>query len=158
VTTPPRLKHVSILWVGTDGAEELARLHARLFSPAWDMASFKLLLDHPGSIALTARTGEPPETAGFILGRLVADEAEILTLGVCESWQRRGIGRQLVEALCRAAKKAEARRLHLEVAAGNAIAIRLYKSLGFEDIGRRKGYYERPGAAPEDAINLSLAL
>ena len=158
MTKPATVEHVSILWVGADGAEELARLHAPLFSPAWDMASFKLLLDHPGSIAFTARIGEPPETAGFILGRLAADDAEILTLGVCEAWQRRGIGRRLVEALCRAARKAEARRLHLEVAASNAIALRLYKRLGFEEIGHRQGYYERPGAPPEDAINLSLAL
>jgi ribosomal-protein-alanine N-acetyltransferase len=116
------------------------------------------LLDHPGSTAFIARAGEPLATAGFILGRLIADEAEILTLGVCESWQRRGIGQRLVEALGRAARKAEARRLYLEVAASNATAIRLYQKLGFAEIGRRKDYYERPGNPPEDAINLALAL
>ena len=73
----------------------------------------------------------PPATAGFILGRLIADEAEILTLGVCENRQRRGIGQRLVEALGRAARKAEARRLYLEVAASNATALRLYQKLGF---------------------------
>lgn len=151
-------RHVSILWAGTEAAEELARLHAPLFSPAWDAASFKTLLDHPGSTAFIARAGEPPATAGFILGRLIADEAEILTLGISESWQRRGIGLRLVEALGRAARKAEARRLYLEVAASNATALRLYQRLGFAEVGRRKGYYERPGNPPEDAINLSLAL
>ena len=63
-----------------------------------------------------------------------------------------------MEAFSRAVRKAEARRLHLEVAATNAAALGLYKRLGFEEIGRRKGYYDRPGAPPEDAINLSLAL
>ena len=158
MTKTGAVEHVSILWAGVDSAEELARLHAPLFSPAWDAASFRLLLDHPGSTAFMARAGEPLATAGFILGRLIADEAEILTLGVCENWQRRGIGQRLVEALGRAAKKAEARRLYLEVAAGNATALRLYQKLGFAEIGRRKGYYEHPGNAPEDAINLSLAL
>jgi ribosomal-protein-alanine N-acetyltransferase len=158
VTSPGTAKHVSILWAGVECVEELARLHAPLFSPAWDAASFKALLDHPGSTAFIARAGEPLATAGFILGRLIADEAEILTLGVCESWQRRGIGQRLVEALGRAARKAEARRLYLEVAASNATALRLYQKLGFAEIGRRKDYYERPGNPPEDAINLALAL
>ena len=158
MTSPDTAKHVNILWAGVECAEELARLHAPLFSPAWDAVSFKALLDHPGSTAFIARTGEPLATAGFILGRLIADEAEILTLGVCESWQRRGIGQRLVEALGRAARKAEARRLYLEVAASNATALRLYQKLGFAEIGRRKDYYEHPGNPPEDAINLALAL
>jgi [ribosomal protein S18]-alanine N-acetyltransferase len=158
VTKPGSVEHVSILWAGTECAGELERLHAPLFSPAWDAVTFKMLLDHPGSTAFIARAGEPLETMGFILGRLTADEAEILTLGVCESWQRRGIGRRLAEAFSRAVRRAEGRRLHLEVAATNTSALRLYRGLGFEEIGRRKGYYDRPGALPEDAINLSLAL
>ena len=152
------LKHVSILWAGTDHAEELARLHAPLFGSAWDAASLMQRLSHPGCTAFVARVGQPPQTVGFIVGQLAADEAEILTLGVSKEWQRRGIGRRLVEALGRAAGKAEARRLYLEVAAGNAAALALYKRLGFEECGRRKGYYVRQGAAAEDAVNLSLAL
>lgn len=158
MTNTGPLAHVSLLWAGPHDAEELARLHGPLFSPAWSADSFKSLLDHPGSTAFLARAGEPLQTTGFILGRLVADEAEILTLGVCADWQQKGIGRRLVEALCRAAKKAEARRLHLEVAAGNVPALRLYRRLGFHEAGRRKGYYERQGAPPEDAINLALPL
>lgn len=158
MTKPGPAAHVSILWAGTEYAGELERLHAPLFSPAWDAASFKLLLDHPGSTAFTARAGEPLETIGFVVGRLVADEAEILTLGVCKTWQRRGVGRRLAEAFSRAVRKAEARRLHLEVAATNVAALGLYKRLGFEEIGRRKGYYDRPGTPPDDAINLSLVL
>jgi [ribosomal protein S18]-alanine N-acetyltransferase len=151
-------KHASILWAGPDQAEELARLHAPLFDQPWNVASFHELLAHPGATSFLARTGSPPETAGFILGRLAADEAEILTVGVCKDWQRMGIGRRLVEAMARAAKKAEAHRLHLEVSVTNAPALLLYKRLGFQECGRRKSYYERPGAAPEDAINLALPL
>jgi ribosomal-protein-alanine N-acetyltransferase len=155
---PGSVEHISILWAGPEHAGELGRLHAPLFSPAWDAASFKLLLDHPGSTAFVARAGEPLESVGFIVGRLAADEAEILTLGVCNAWQRRGIGRRLAEAFSRAVTKAEARRLHLEVAATNVAALGFYKRLGFEEIGRRKGYYDRPNAPSDDAINLSLAL
>ena len=151
-------ERISILWAGPDSAEELARLHVPLFRPAWDAASFKDLLDHPGSTAFMARAGEPLETAGFILGRLAADEAEILTLGVSPNWQRRGIGQRLVKTLGRTARKAEVRRLHLEVAASNTAALGLYRRLGFAETGRRKDYYERSGEPPEDAITLTLML
>ena len=158
MTGAGKIEHVSILWAGTDRADELALLHAPLFPAGWNAAAFRQLLDHPGSTAFIARAGEPLETTGFVVGRLIADEAEILTLGVRETWQRRGIGRRLVEAFCRAAAKAEARRLYLEVAADNATALRLYQRLGFAESGRRKAYYERPGMPSEDAIILSLAL
>jgi ribosomal-protein-alanine N-acetyltransferase len=153
-------KHVSILWASPENAGDLADLHGRLFPEAWDAASFQKLLAHPGSTAFLARIGQPPkaEMVGFILGQLAADEAEILTLGVRADRQRHGIARRLVEALGRAARKAEARRLHLEVGERNAAALALYRKLGFEETGRRKGYYQHKGQPAEDAVTLSLAL
>jgi [ribosomal protein S18]-alanine N-acetyltransferase len=151
-------RHVSILWASPEHAAELANLHTGLFDAPWDAAAFTSLLSHPGSTAFLARVGAPPQTAGFILGQLAADEAEILTLGVGKGSQRNGIGKRLVEALARAAKRAEARRLFLEVAADNAPALALYKGLGFAEVGRRKGYYERTGAPPQDALSLALTL
>ena len=151
-------KHVSILWAAPEHAEELAKLHAGLFEAPWDAAAFLNLLNHPGSTAFLARVGTPPQTVGFVLGQLAADEAEILTFGVGKDSQRHGIGRKLVEALARAAKKAEARRLFLEVAADNIPALVLYKKLGFQEVGRRKGYYQRAGAPSEDALTLALTL
>ena len=58
-----------------------------------------------------------------------------------------------MEALVRAAKRADARRLFLEVGHSNSGAIALYKGLGFKETGRRKGYYQRSGAEPEDALD-----
>ena len=151
-------KHVSILWAAPEHAEELAKLHSGLFDPAWDAAALVNLLSHPGSTAFLARVGTPPQSVGFVLGQLAADEAEVLTLGVSKDCQRHGIGRRLIEALCRAAKKAEARRLFLEVAADNIPALVLYKKLGFQKAGRRKGYYQRADAPSEDALTLALTL
>jgi ribosomal-protein-alanine N-acetyltransferase len=151
-------RRLSILWASPEDAAELARLHAGLFEKAWDAESFARLLDHPASTSFLARVGEPAEAAGFIVSRLAADEAEILTLGVRKDRQRHGIGRRLVEAMGRAAKKAEARRLFLEVGQGNAAALALYEGLGFREVGRRRGYYEHPGAPPEDALVLALSL
>lgn len=159
MTSPVDYKHVSILWASPEHAAELAELHARLFPQPWDAASFQRLLAHPGSTAFLARIGQPKaETVGFVLGQLAADETEILTLGVRADRQRHGIASRLVEALARAAKKAEARRLHLEVGQGNAPALALYKKLGFQESGRRKGYYEQPGRPAEDAVALTLVL
>jgi ribosomal-protein-alanine N-acetyltransferase len=151
-------RYVSILWAAPEHADELAKLHAGLFDDVWDAASFQRLLGHPGSTAFLARVGQPSETAGFILGQVATDEAEILTLGVLKNRQRHGIGSRLVEAMSRAAKKAEARRLYLEVGASNTAALALYKKLGFAESGRRKAYDQHAGGAPEDALMLSLAL
>lgn len=158
MTKPIDYRHISILWAAPEHAAELAQLHGGLFPEAWDATSIQNLLAHPGSTAFIARVGQPPGTAGFILGQVAADEAEILSLGVHPDHQRHGIALRLIEALGRAAKKAEARRLHLEVGQGNTAALALYRRLGFEETGGRKGYYERPGAAPEDAVTLALAL
>src|SRR5262249_49964957 len=158
MTNPIDYKHVSILWAGSDNAAELADLHRGLFDKPWDGAAFQGLLAHPGATAFIARLSSPIEMVGFVVGQLAADEAEILTLGVRTDRQRHGIGRKLVEALARASKKAEVRRLFLEVATDNTAALGLYKSLGFQEAGRRKGYYERPGGVAEDALTLALNL
>ncbi|MFX4921938.1 GNAT family N-acetyltransferase, partial [Acinetobacter baumannii] len=72
---------------------------------------------------------------GFIIAQIPGDEAEILSVGVIDRWQRSGLGRRLVEALIRAAQRAEARRIFLEVAVDNEPALRLYQSLDFERVG-----------------------
>ena len=152
------LKHVSVLWAGVDHAEDVAACHRGLFAEAWDKATFEGLLSDPTSTSLIARHGNPQETIGFLIGRLAADEAEILTFGVTADWQRHGVGRRLVEGMARAAKRAEAKRIFLEVAADNLPATVLYSRMGFRETGRRKGYYVRAGQPPVDALVLSMGL
>lgn len=154
---------VSILRAEIGRAGDLARLHSGLFDTAWDAASFAQLLADPCTVAFVAHgearhAGEAPALAGFIVGRVAADEVEILTVGVARDRQRLGIGRGLVEALALAAGERGARHLHLEVAAGNAAARALYDRLGFAEKGRRRGYYKRADAPAEDALNLSLPI
>jgi [ribosomal protein S18]-alanine N-acetyltransferase len=155
-------RYVSLLWAEPDAAREIAGMHAELFTPAWDEQSVRGLLVDPCSNALVARvrlreTG-PTVPAGFAIGRAVADEAEILTIGVSALFQRRGIGRRLLVGLSRALKSAGAERLFLEVAADNVAACGLYSSLDFKEVGRRAGYYERPEGACADALTLSRNL
>lgn len=73
-------------------------------------------------------------------------------------WQRAGLGKKLVEAIIRAVRRGEAKRLFLEVAADNAGGIALYKALGFKETGRRKGYYERASGPPANALLYAIDL
>lgn len=160
MTVPPvDPKFISLLWAGPDQAAEIARLHGQLFSPAWSEESVFAMLDHPASTAFLAVYSGPPRTSiGFVLAQLAADEAEILSIGVLPDWQRQGIGRRLVDGVARAVQRAEAKSLYLEVAADNDAALSLYSRAGFLGTGLRRGYYERPGSAPVDAVTLALRL
>lgn len=152
-------KYVSLLWAGPEKAAEIAGLHATLFSPPWTEESIHTSLDHPASTAFVAVVGAPPKQCiGFVLGQLVADQAEILSIGVAKEWQKKGIGGLLVGALARAAQRAEAKTLFLDVAADNDAALELYRKAGFLGTGLRRGYYERPGAEAVDALTLALRL
>jgi [ribosomal protein S18]-alanine N-acetyltransferase len=79
-------------------------------------------------------------------------------VGVVPDWQRRGIGAHLIGAFGRAAFRAGATRLFLEVAEDNVAAFKLYSSIGCTEVGRRKGYYQREGAEAVDAIVMSKPL
>ena len=158
VTPFRNVKLVSLLWAAPERAEEISKLHLRVFNPGWDEAAVKNLLEHPASTSLVAITGDPKIVTGFVIGQLAADEAEILSIGVAPDWQRAGLGKKLVEGLARAAKRGEARRLFLDVAEDNVAALALYAALGFKETGRRKRYYERPGGLAIDALTFALAL
>jgi len=151
-------RRISLLWAAPERAAAIAELHALVFDDPWSAASIQTLLEDAGATSLLAQGGAPPRPVGFVLGRIAADEAEILTLGVAPWARRIGIGRRMVEGLVRAAKRAEARRLHLEVAEDNQPARALYRRLGFAEVGRRKAYYARGGRPPGDALLLVLDL
>ncbi len=151
-------KLVSLLWASPERAEEIAAMHARLFDPAWDQESVARLLDGPAATAFIAQLAQPRVAVGFIIGQVAADQAEILTVGVAPELQRRGLGQLLVNGLIRAARRAEAKRLFLDVAADNAAAIGLYQRMGFAEVSRRAGYYARKEGPAVDALVLSLAL
>jgi ribosomal-protein-alanine N-acetyltransferase len=151
-------KYVSLLWAGPEQAADVAALHAQLFDPPWSEDSIRKLLDHPASTAFLAVIGNPKVPVGFVLAQLAADEAEILSIGVSKDWQRKGLGVRLMEGLMRAAKRAEAKRLFLDVAADNEGARGLYHRLGFLGTGLRRGYYARTDGTSADALTLAITL
>jgi ribosomal-protein-alanine N-acetyltransferase len=125
--------------VGLFDHELLAALHAGCFAEAWSAGSLAAMLATPGTFGLLAVGGGEP--AGFILVRGLADEAEILSLGVLPAARRRGLARRLLGAATARLAEAGVGRLLLEVAEDNAAALALYESAGFARVGRRPGYY-----------------
>ena len=95
------------------------------------------------------------EVLGYIGGQLIVDELEIFNVAVDSAYRGRHIGERLVEKLCAEAAERGAERVCLEVRASNAPAIGLYLKQGFEEVGRRKNYYQKPR---EDAILMDKTL
>lgn len=127
--------------------DRFAALHALSFDEPWDAAALRVLTDSPGVIALTS-------SDGFILVRVAADEAEILTIAVDPALRRGGQGGALLAAATEAAKAVGAQRLFLEVSSENAAARGLYARHGFAQVGHRARYY----GDGSDALVLALTL
>ena len=84
---------------------------------------------------------EGNRVVGFLVARNVAaDEREILNLAVAPDFRRKGVARALVDAALGAFRGS----VFLEVRESNAVALKFYKSLGFKELSRRKGYYDSP--------------
>lgn len=123
-------------------AAALARVHARAFRHGWSENEFERLLADKNVICHVAReNGGAGEVRAFTISRIVEDEAEILMVAVDPGQQGRGLaGRLLARHLGRIAARG-VRKIFLEVDEGNAPALRLYSRAGFEQVGRRPGYY-----------------
>ena len=115
----------------------MAALHARAFDGAarWSAESFAAMLDRSDTIIMSGNDG-------FALGRVVADEAELLTIVVALAQRGQGTARSLLSGFDREARKQGATQAFLEVAADNAPARALYAATGWTQVGVRPGYYD----------------
>ena len=131
----------------------MAAIHGRCFTVPrpWGVAEFAAIVSDPLCFTLI-------ESGGFIIGRAVADEAEILTLAVPPEARRQGTGQALVQGFLAEAKNRGAAQAFLEVAANNQAAISLYLRAGFANAGLRRGYYGHADAAALDALVMSRAV
>lgn len=130
--------------------EQMAQCHARAFEgrgQVWTAQEIAELLTSPHVFAVG-------DARCFALGRVVADEAELLTLACDPAHQGQGYGRACLAAFEKEARARAAEALLLEVAADNTAAKALYKTTGYAEAARRKAYYTRQGAAPVDALIL----
>ena len=143
-----------------EDAHLLPAIHGEDFARPWSEDEFETLLSQEPVFGFGAwRVGRRAEApAGFVLARLAAGEAEILTIAVGRGWRRHGLGRELMEAALRHLHGERAEALFLEVDETNAPALALYRRLGFDAVGRRPAYYERPGAAQGAAKSAALVM
>lgn len=130
----------------------ILELEADLFGPeAWTAGMYREELRNP------FRAYRGIDDAGTLVaygGLLVAEEAQVLTIGVARSHQRRGLGGLLLRDLL-AIAAGHATEVYLEVRATDEVARHLYERHGFAAVGRRRNYYPRIG---EDALVMRAEL
>ena len=133
-------------------ADRVARLEAQIMgSDAWTSA---LVADELGRRDRTwwaAVDGEMNQLVGYAGGWVVDGELQILKVGCAPVWRRRGIARMLLGRVAADARDLGARTASLEVRVSNAGAQEFYRTLGFENRGKRPHYYSNR----EDAFVLA---
>jgi len=127
----------------------VAELERKCFSLPWSVTAIAGELENPLSLWLVAEHNG--KVVGYIGSQSVMGEADMMNLAVAPEFRRKGIGEALVNALVEALRAQQVYCLLLEVRVSNETAIALYRKLGFEQVGRRPGYYQNPR---EDALIL----
>jgi len=133
--------------------EQVAAIEAVSFSVPWSLNAFAETLKKDNFRYFVAE--EDGEILGYCGFFFVLDEAEIPNVCVKESARRRGVGRQMMDALIKEAAGLGMYRLLLEVRESNVAARSLYETLGFCEDGIRKNFYEKP---TENAVLMSMTL
>lgn len=134
-----------------DDLPEALRIEREAYAFPWTEGMFRDCL-RAGYLCWVAEYRHTP--CGHGLLTVAAGECQVLNLCIAPKFQNRGLGRCFMERLMEAAWTQGAGRIVLEMRAGNQAARRLYRGLGFGEIGRRKGYYPA-NKGREDAIVLA---
>jgi ribosomal-protein-alanine N-acetyltransferase len=122
----------------TDAAA-IAAVHGASFKRGWGEDEIYRLLIERNVVAHRAMSGR--KLIGFILSRLAAGEAEILSVAIAPKWRGRALARPLLDLHLRRLAGFGVRSVFLDVDKSNAPARALYKRAGFHEVGQRQGYY-----------------
>jgi ribosomal-protein-alanine acetyltransferase len=128
-----------------DAAAAREILKASPEASQWTELGFQELLGWPGVLALVSE--HESKVYGFIIGRQVAEEAEILNLAVIPAKRRKGEGGSLLNAAMEEFRARQVSRVFLEVRESNEGGMAFYKNHGFSKTGRRASYYRNPEEA-----------
>jgi ribosomal-protein-alanine N-acetyltransferase len=140
---------MEIIKMNESHVSQIAALEKLCFSDAWSENSIRSELSNKLSLWLVAVDGD--RVAGYIGSQTVLGWADMMNLCVSPDYRRQGIGEQLTMELERQLREEKVECLTLEVRVSNAPAITLYEKLGFQQVGKRPRYYEKPR---EDALIL----
>ena len=156
-----RAADFEIMSLTPEDCADAADLHAEDFPRPWSDGEIRALVHQDPVFGFMARRpsglrGGAP--GGFVLARLVEDEAEILTIAVRRRFRRSGLGWRLMVAVLGHLRAEGAASLFLEVDESNAAALALYRKLGFEHVAERSAYYDHGGGAKTAALVMRLDL
>ncbi len=132
--------------------KDLAEVHdieKRCFTTPWQVSSFDYEISNKDAILKVAIVNN--QLIGYVCIRSILDVTHVLDLAVTPEFRKMGFGSLLLmNALYELRRlKPETTSITLEVRESNIAAIRLYEKFGFREIGRRRGYYQKPH---EDAV------
>ncbi|CUH65913.1 ribosomal-protein-alanine N-acetyltransferase [Thalassovita gelatinovora] len=133
--------------------EELARIHRAAFSAQrpWTASEFQSLQQSPHVFLVCS-------DHAFALGRVIAGEAELLTLATEPVFQGQGQGRSVLEQYHATARTRGAETSFLDVAENNLAALHLYRTAGYDQTAKRPGYYRQPDGSTVAALLLARSL
>lgn len=119
--------------------DELYNIEQNCFGTPWTKKMLECEINSPLSILETEELDG--KIVGYALGRVVADEAELLKICVLSEYRKQGIAEKMLGKLLEKMREKGAAACFLEVRSKNAPAISLYQKLGFEKIALRRNYY-----------------
>ena len=143
---------VKIVPMTADHLEELEKLERICFSRPWSRKMLAEELENQCAACLVAEDSVSGRVLGYAGLMVVADEGYITNVAVFPEYRRQGIAAQILQVFVQFAEANQLAFLTLEVRPSNAAAIALYQGFGFEEVGRRKNYYDLP---KEDALILT---
>lgn len=121
---------------------EIARLEKECFSTPWSEDGLKSELNNAFARFFVATYAG--EIAGYVGAHNVLGEVYITNVAVFEKFRRKGVAKILIDALLESAKAENGNFVTLEVRKSNIPAVSLYEKCGFEKVGERKNFYEKP--------------
>ncbi|VAW20997.1 hypothetical protein MNBD_ALPHA12-1965 [hydrothermal vent metagenome] len=133
-------------------AHALAKMHAGAFFRPWPEMELANYIAAPDRTPVYIACDAARRIAGFMILRLAANEAELLTIIVEGKKRSRGIGAALLRAGFDDLLMSAVTTMFLEVDEANPPAIKLYRNFGFEQVGKRPGYYQSEKGAPATAL------
>ena len=136
--------------------DEVVALEESVYPYPWTRGNFADSLTS-GYHAWVLRN-QAMQLMGYFLVMQMVDEAHLLNVAVAQEWQGQGLGRFLLNQSVACARGLGMESMLLEVRPSNERALDLYQRYGFEQIGRRKGYYPAGGQQREDAIVMRYML
>ena len=137
-----------IIPMTADHLDQVAELERRCFSDPWSRRMLAEHLENECAATVVAQ-GEDGSVMGYAGLLVVLDEGYITNVAVRPEYRRQGVASQLLQVFERFARSNDLAFLTLEVRDANAPARALYAKHGYEEVGRRKNYYDHP---KEDAI------